>query len=183
MNHLFINRYCVHGRDLMKSLSNQLPMAPSFEIEQFDCNRQIVPEFGHFLWDHPERIPNHLVRMARCLLKEDGNSMTDAVVISSCKQFFMNLLTGCIETARQRLINGEDEPVPFWFRRTDKICWLIPVRTGITTTPDLALVLVPTVINDIESYHAVTVLTLKDAFKSARVVKRVTAEWLRNAWK
>lgn len=61
--------------------------------------------------------------------------------------------------------------------------WMIPLRLGITEKVDLALVLEPSTLNNIVVYSRRTILSLKEAFKSASVVEQVPALWLKDAWR
>ena len=97
--------------------------------------------------------------------------------------YFSQLLLGSIASTLKRIKNGTDKPVRYWHKTTNKMCWLIPLRMGITEKVDIALVLEPSILNNVDVYIGRTILPLKEAFKSARVVEQVTAEWLKEAWR
>lgn len=63
------------------------------------------------------------------------------------------------------------------------MCWLIPLRLGLTEKVNLTLIAEPTILNEVPVYRAHTILPLKEAFKCARLLGHVKAEWLKDAWK
>lgn len=176
----FILRSSHDGKGFMRTFGNQTPQMVCYETSTFDPNLHIEPEFGHILDERYHRFPQDLLQFLRqsSLIAGDSEALTDAEVIGRCKNFLRLLLMGSIQDTISNLKNHIDEAVPFWNKKTDKICWLIPLRLGVDYEPDLALVLEPSIINGEDAYHAHTVLTLKDAYKCARLLGCVKAEWL-----
>ncbi len=85
---------------------------------------------------------------------------------------------GAVELVATKLRNGTVEAAPFWFMTTDRMCWLVPLELGIDGKASIALVLDLAELNGQKVYRAYTVLGLEDAYRSARLVDRVTAKWL-----
>ena len=118
-------------------------------------------------------------------LSEEYQNADKEDIVRASRNFLRRLLIGCIQDTQTRLENRQDEAVQFWFRRDDRMCWLIPLRLGVTEEVNLALVLEPSQLNGVPVYRAHTVLALKEAFKCARLLGPVRAEeearyvWLR----
>ncbi len=181
----FIRRSGPEARDLIRIFGNRIPEMVDFPSLQFDRNLHIETEYGHIIDDHVDRIPEEIIDMLRHNPDLAGNheNLSKQEIVRFGRNFLRRLLTGCIMDARARLGNRRDEAVLFWNRRTDKMCWLIPLRLGLTEKVNLTLVLEPSVLNESPVYRAHTILPLKDAFKCARLLGPVRAEWLRDAWK
>lgn len=181
----FTRRSCKDARELIRLLDNRLPKLVEFPVLQFDTNLHIEPEYGHIIDEHADRIPEETIDMIRNSIDSKGNSenLSKQEIVRLGRNFLRRLLDGCIMDARKRLSNRRDEAVLFWNKRTDKMCWLIPLRLGITERVNLTLVVEPSVLNGESTYWAHTILPLKEAFKCARLLGPVRAKWLRDAWR
>lgn len=182
---LFLRKGVREARKMRRLFGNRVPELIEFQIIQFDSELPIETEFGHILDERADRIPAEIIDMIRNSpsLPSDFRAADRTAIVRKYRNFLRRLLAGCIEDARKRLANRSDEPVEFWYRTTNKMCWLIPLRFGITEDVNLALVLEPSSLNDTPVYRAHTILNLKEAFKCARLLGPVRAEWLRDAWK
>lgn len=180
----FLRRSGRDSRDMIRLFGNQTPEMVHFEVPQFNVSLQIEPEFGHIFDERLDRIPDEIIDMLRRSpsLPTQFRDCGREVIARYCRNFLRRLLTGCIEDTRERLSNRQDEAVPFWFKRTNKMCWLIPLRLGVTEDVNLTLVLEESTLNGAPVYRAHTILALKEAFKCARLLGPVRAEWLRDAW-
>ncbi|MDE6556224.1 MAG: DUF3825 domain-containing protein [Duncaniella sp.] len=168
------------GRKMISILGNVEPQPVSFPRVHFDNTLEIVAEYGHILDDHPERLPNCLLEMVtRHPDYPVSSSVTDAVdIVSKYRSYLLRQLMGAVELVATKLRNGTVEAAPFWFMTTDRMCWLVPLELGIDGKASIALVLDLAELNGQKVYRAYTVLGLEDAYRSARLVDRVTAKWL-----
>lgn len=182
---LFLRKSVREAREMRRLFENKVPELVEFQLSQFNPELPIETEFGHILDERADRIPEEIIDMIRHnqSLPSEYKTADKSALVRKCRNFLRRLLTGCIEDARKRLANRSDEPVEFWYKTNDKMCWLIPLRLGITEDVNLALVLEPSSLNDTPVYRAHTILNLKEAFKCARLLGPVRAEWLCDAWK
>lgn len=181
----FLRRSGKEAREIIRLFGNKKPELVEFQLSQFNSELPIEIEFGHILDERADRIPEEIIDMIRHnqSLPSEYKTADKSALVRKYRNFLRRLLTGCIEDARKRLANRSDEPVEFWYKTNDKMCWLIPLRLGITEDVNLALVLEPSSLNDTPVYRAHTILNLKEAFKCARLLGPVRAEWLCDAWK
>ena len=181
----FLRRSGKEAREIIRLFGNKKPELVEFQLSQFNSELPIEIEFGHILDERADRIPEEIIDMIRHnqSLPSEYKTADKSALVRKYRNFLRRLLTGCIEDARKRLANRSDEPVEFWYKTNDKMCWLIPLRLGITEDVNLALVLEPSSLNDTPVYRAHTMLNLKEAFKCARLLGPVRAEWLCDAWK
>lgn len=181
----FMRRSCKEAREAILRFGNRVPELVQFPSMQFDSALRIEPEFGHIFDERTARIPDEIIEMLRHSsgLSEEYQVADKEDIVRASRNFLRRLLIGCIQDTQTRLENRQDEAVQFWFRRDDKMCWLIPLRLGVTEEVNLALVLEPSQLNGVPVYRAHTVLALKEAFKCARLLGPVRAEWLRDVWR
>ena len=151
----------------------------------FNPDLGIVAEHGHIIKERYYRIPNNVFDMLRNSpeLPEELKEKDNEVLAIKCYNYLRRHLTGCIADTKERLINESDEAVRYWHKASNKMCWLIPLRFGIGEQVDLALVLDHQIINGKEIYQGCTILPVKEAFKAARVVGKVMADWLKDSWR
>lgn len=181
----FTRRSCKDARELIRLFENRLSKLVEFPVQQFDTNLHIEPEYGHIIDEYADRIPEETIDMIRNSLDSKGNSenLSKQEIVRLGRNFLRRLLDGCIMDVRKRLGNRRDEVVLFWNKRIDKMCWLIPLRLGITEKVNLTLVVEPSMLNSEPTYRAHTILPLIKAFKCARLLGPIRAEWLRDAWR
>lgn len=185
-NQMYLTRRsCKDARDFIRLFGNRMPQIVDYPISQFDFNINIETEYGHIIDEHADRIPAETIDMIRHSLdlRRDGENLGKQEIVRLGRNFLRRLLDGCIMDTRKRLGNRIDEAVLFWNKRTDKMCWLIPLRFGITERVNLTLVVEPSVLNGEPTYRAHTILPLKESFKCARLLGPVRVEWLRDAWR
>lgn len=183
--HRFVDESCREYREMVRKLGDAVPSQPSFERLDFNPEMIVEPVFSHIIGERHYRMPQHLFEMLRNNpeLPAELIHSTDEQLAVSFYNYLSQLLLGSIASTIKRIKNGTDKPVSYWHKVTNKMCWLIPLRLGITEKVDLALVLEPSTLNNTDVYSGRTILSLKEAFKSARVVEQVTAEWLKDAWR
>ncbi|MDE5791795.1 MAG: DUF3825 domain-containing protein [Muribaculaceae bacterium] len=181
--HRFVDESCREYRDMVRKLGNAVPIQPSFELLDFNTETTVEPDFGHIILERNYRIPESLFAMIRNYpeLPVEQRYASNNQLAEKYYNYFSQLLLGT--STLKRIKNGTDKPVRYWHKTTNKMCWLIPLRMGITEKVDIALVLEPSTLNNVDVYIGRTILPLKEAFKSARVVEQVTAEWLKDAWR
>lgn len=175
-----INRRSREGRNLVRLLGNIEPQDATFDIKPCPTNSRIEPEIGHILNDHIERLPDRLMDTVRNhpACSEELRELPNACLVATYSGFFRRQLEGAIAIAAKKLANNTIVPVPFWYKRNNKISWLIPIELGLDDTPSIALVLGEEMFNNESVLRAYTVLDLKTAFKNARLLGPVTAPWL-----
>ncbi|MBD5163679.1 MAG: DUF3825 domain-containing protein [Bacteroidales bacterium] len=173
---VFLTRDEKDTRKFIKIFGNRFPEPITFEKPIFNTELPIGPEFGHYFDERADRIPDDVIAMLN-----PGNSDVDKTeIVSRNRNFLRRLFIGSIEDTRERLSKRLDEAVLFWDRRRDNMCWLIPLRLGLSEKPNLALVLEETTLNEVPLYRAHTILALREAFKSARLLGPVRADWLKD---
>lgn len=166
------------GRSIVNRIGHVEPAPPSYGREQFDTSLRVCAEAGHILVDNNDRIPSGLIGMVRHANGEPED-VADLVIVSRYKGFFRRILDGAITEATKRIGNGLITPVPFWYPRYDKTCWLIPLRMGFGDDENVALVLeLIKSANGEQFYKAPTILPLKEAFIDARLLGEVNCGWL-----
>lgn len=182
--HLFLAESSTEFREMRRTLGNKIPEMPSFRRIEYKKDQNIVMDYGHIIKERYYRFPIYVFQMLRMypdLTKDLRESSEDELALH-CYNYFKRRLDGCLADTYDRLKKDADEPVPYWHRVSNQMCWLIPLRLGASENVDLALVLEPTIINGKEVYRGCTILPLKEAFKAARVVGKVSADWLKDAW-
>lgn len=181
----FIRRSAPEGREALRLLGNRTPQMVEFPVIQFDTKLNIEPEYGHIFDERVDRMPEEIMDMLRHHpdVKGKGDNLSNQDIVRIGRNFLRKLLDGCIKDAQSRLSNRRDEAVQFWNRCTDKMCWFLPLRFGYTERVNLALVVELSTLNESLVYRAHTILSLKEAFKCARLLGPVKAEWLKDAWK
>lgn len=181
-------RNAANGREIVTRIGNVELQKASFQYEAFDPKREIIVENGHIVQERHYRFPSEIIRFVRDTLPPvESLSLSDAEVVERHEGFFFRLVAGAIEEAKSRIGCGSISPVPYWNMRTDKICWLIPLRLGLDDEEHVALVLEPITIHRLpdddgfQAYRAHTILSLRHAFFDARLLGEVTARWLDRA--
>ena len=176
-----IDRGSEEGRKMVRRLGNIELKSVWFPPAFYDKSLDINPEYSHILDDHPERLPGCLLEMVT--RHPDYPPAMPSIgaedeVLRRYRSYLIRQLMGAVELAKTKLRNGVVEPAPFWFKTSDKMCWLVPLELGIGNNPSVALVLDMSECNGEPIYRAHTVLTIEDAYRSARLVGEVRAQWL-----
>lgn len=185
MQKCFLRRSGKDARIFIGYFGNRVPELVHYPTIQFDTSLHIETEFGHIIDEQADRIPEEIIDMLRFNpeLRNCAVDLGKEGLVRHGRNFLRRLLTGCIMDARSRLANRRDEAVLFWNKRTDKMCWLVPLRLGLTENVNLTLIVEPSMLNDKPVYRAHTILPLREALKCARLLGPVRSEWLRDAWK
>lgn len=176
----FYNRQDKDGRALVNKIGNLEPEPPSFSEDPFESSLDIIPEYGHILEERHERLPEVLIDNLRFL--PDHNSeilqLSDKQIIEKYGNYFLRQLMGSIKFTSILLKNKTMTPAPMWYKRTNKMCWTVPLFLGINDKPDVALVLEKTITNERSFYKAHTIIPLEKAYLNARLIGKVTQDWL-----
>lgn len=179
MNLNIYNRYEKSGRYLISLLNNKELSRVEFNIEAFDYTRPLEVEYGHIIEDHPEKHPEEFMAILKSRFRNDRlKDLTNREIVSEYKKAFIIQTMGAVEYMRKQLQHHSVTPVPFWYMKRDIPGWLVPLDFGLGESPNLALVVHPEELNGKPVYWGKTVISLKEAFVDARLLGKVTAEWL-----
>jgi hypothetical protein len=141
----------------------------------FNPNLEIRLNSSHIIADHLNRFPTSL----RNLVKADTPESEDAANSSCfCESFYRRLVDGAIMETKRLISSQPQTPQKCWYRRTNKICWLIPLKLGLDDKVTSALILEHCLSNGQSYYQGHTIISLRDAYKCARVVQPVISDWL-----
>ena len=88
---------------------------------------------------------------------------------------FKHKIESCIKTALKRVEWNYKTAIPIYHPRRDRMSIALPLALFDSETADLALILEK---KNIRTYYASTVLTLDQAYLSARLVCRPLSDWL-----
>lgn len=178
---------------------NPLPVPPSYfkhnEDLFFDHTKQLHTDFEHIIIDNIKRLPiqflydqffdnpeaRELVEKIRgCSDRYVRNSLYNDLknIIYDNSRLFMriqNRIKDSIELARKRVRWNYKTAVPSYFPKRDSMSLMLPLALQDETTPDVALVVELTRSG---SYQGQTILTLPQAYIDARLMCRLTGDWL-----
>ncbi|MDE7230851.1 MAG: DUF3825 domain-containing protein [Oscillospiraceae bacterium] len=178
---------------------NPLPMPPSYfkhnEDLFFDHTKQLHTDFEHIIIDNIKRLPiqflydqffdnveaRELVEKIReCSDRYIRNSLYSDLksIIFDNSRLFMriqNRIKDSIELARKRVRWNYKTAVPSYFPKRDSMSLMLPLALQDESTPDVALVVELTRSG---SYQGQTILTLPQAYIDARLMCRLTGDWL-----
>ena len=179
---------------------NPLPAPPTYfsrnEDLFFDHQKQLHTDFEHIIIDNIKRLPLQFLYdqffdnvEARDLVDRIRSKGTDRVVrdelYEKLKQIIVensrlflriqNRLKDAIELARKRVRWNYKTAVPSYFPKRDTMSLMLPLALIDELKPDVALVVELT---NSGSYQGQTILTLPQAYIDARLVCRLTGDWL-----
>lgn len=182
---------------------NPLPQPPSYfkrnEDLFFDHTKQLHTDFEHIIIDNIKRLPLQFLfdqffdnPQARELVENirisghdrDERDKRDAMyeqlrtIIKENSRLFMriqNRLKDSIELARKRVRWNYKTAVPSYFPKRDSMSLMLPLALQDEVRPDVALVVELTRSG---SYQGQTILTLPQAYIDARLMCRITGDWL-----
>ena len=182
---------------------NPLPLPPSYfkrnEDLFFDHTKQLHTDFEHIIIDNIKRLPlqflydqffdnaeaRQLVEDIRVcgrdreeLERRDGMYARLKDIIRENSRLFMriqNRLKDSIELARKRVRWNYKTAVPSYFPKRDSMSLMLPLALQDESRPDVALVVELTRSG---SYQGQTILTLPQAYIDARLMCRITGDWL-----
>ena len=182
---------------------NPLPLPPSYfkrnEDLFFDHTKQLHTDFEHIIIDNIKRLPlqflydqffdnaeaRQLVEDIRaCGHDREERERRDEMfarlknIIRDNSRLFMriqNRLKDSIELARKRVRWNYKTAVPSYFPKRDSMSLMLPLALQDESRPDVALVVELTRSG---SYQGQTILTLPQAYIDARLMCRITGDWL-----
>jgi hypothetical protein len=155
----------------------QLPEKASFDEvgdAVFNQNLEIRLNSSHIIADHLDRIPTSLRNLVKAETAESDPANTSGFYAG----FYRRLVDGAVMETRRLISSQPQTPQKCWYRRTNKICWLLPLKLGVDDKVTSALVLEQCQSNGQSYYQGHTIISLRDAYKSARVVQPVVSDWL-----
>lgn len=178
---------------------NPLPLPPSYfkrnEDLFFDHTKQLHTDFEHIIIDNIRRLPLQFLYdqffdnpQARDLVEniKSANDRDERIgyydrlkeLLKENSRLFMriqNRLKDSIELARKRVRWNYKTAVPSYFPKRDSMSLMLPLALQDESKPDVALVVELTRSG---SYQGQTILTLPQAYIDARLMCRITGDWL-----
>lgn len=178
---------------------NPLPEPPSYfsrnEDLFYDHTKQLHTDFEHIIIDNIKRLPLRFlydqffdIPEARGLVdeinKESDRSTRDAlyeklkgIILDNSRLFvrIQNRIKDSIELAQKRVRWNYKTAVPSYFPKRDSMSLMLPLALLDESKPDVALVVELTRSG---SYQGQTILTLAQAYIDARLMCRLTGDWL-----
>lgn len=186
------------GKQLV-NFFNPLPMPPSYFKHNkdlfFDHTKQLHTDFEHIIIDNIKRLPIQFLydqffdypevreivdKIRECPDKYLKNSYYNDLknIIYENNRLFLriqNRIKDSIELARKRVRWNYKTAVPSYFPKRDSMSLMLPLALCDESTPDVALVVELTRSG---SYQGQTILTLPQAYIDARLMCRLTGDWL-----
>lgn len=190
------------GKQLV-NFFNPLPQPPTYfkrnEDLFFDHTKQLHTDFEHIIVDNIKRLPlqflydqffdnsqaRELVENIRaCGRDRDEHDRREGLydqlktLLTENSRLFMriqNRLKDAIELARKRVRWNYKTAVPSYFPKRDSVSLMLPLALMDESRPDVALVVELTRSG---SYQGQTILTLPQAYIDARLMCRITGDWL-----
>lgn len=179
---------------------NPLPQPPAYfrrnEDLFFDHTKQIHTDFEHIIIDNIKRLPLQFLydqffdnsqakelvekiracgpdRIQRNALYEELKEL----ILDNSRLFvrIQNRLKDSIELARKRVRWNYKTAIPSYFPKRDSMSLMLPLALLDEVNPDVALVVELTRSG---SYQGQTILTLPQAYIDARLMCRLTGDWL-----
>ena len=158
----------------------KLPQPVDFSkdpLRPFNSDSPISVNYRHVLIDNPFRYPQSLLNLLG--VEADKNNPDKARQQFECyESFLLQFFDGGLTQTRKKIALDPSIPLKCWYKETNKLCWLVPINMGITKVEPVALILEETSIDCDLRYVAKTILTLKDAYKCARLIAPVVSNWL-----
>ena len=187
------------GKQLVNCF-NPLPEPPTYfssnEDLFFDQTKQLHTDFEHIIIDNIKRLPLQFLYdqffgndEARELVERIRSKSTDRaardelydklkqVIVENSRLFvrIQNRLKDAIELAKKRVRWNYKTAIPSYFPKRDTMSLMLPLALVDEIKPDVALVVELT---NSGSYQGQTILTLTQAYVDARLVCRLTGDWL-----
>ena len=180
---------------------NPLPEPPTYfkrsEDLFFDLTKQLHPDFEHIIIDNIKRLPLQFlidqffdVTEARELVEKirdcgSGRSRERAELYEQLKELLKNnnrlfiriknRINDSIELAKKRVRWNYKTAIPSYFPRRNSMSLMLPLGLTDEETPDVALVVELT---HSGNYQGQTILTLPQAYIDARLMCRLSSDWL-----
>lgn len=184
------------GKQLV-NFFNPLPQPPTYfkrnEDLFFDHTKQLHTDFEHIIIDNVKRLPlrflydqffdnaqaRELVESIRrdCAERDELYAQLKNVISDNNRLFMriQNRIKDSIELARKRVRWNYKTAVPSYFPKRDSMSLMLPLALQDESRPDVALVVELTRSG---SYQGQTILTLPQAYVDARLMCRITGDWL-----
>lgn len=177
---------------------NPLPEPPSYFKHNddlfFDLTKQLHPDFEHIIIDNIKRLPLQFlsdqffdVPEARELVERirSGDVRERAEnyerlkgLLNENNRLFIrikNRINDSIELAKKRVRWNYKTAIPSYFPRRNSMSLMLPLGLTDEETPDVALVVELT---HSGNYQGQTILTLPQAYIDARLMCRLSSDWL-----
>lgn len=178
---------------------NPLPEPPSYfnrnEDLFYDHTKQLHTDFEHIIIDNIKRLPLRFLydqffdttearELVDKIRTESDRYTRDAIyeqlkeIIMSNSRLFVriqNRIKDSIELAQKRVRWNYKTAVPSYFPKRDSMSLMLPLALVDESKPDVALVVELTRSG---SYQGQTILTLAQAYIDARLMCRLTGDWL-----
>lgn len=178
---------------------NPLPQPPQYftrtEDLFFDLNKQLHPDFDHIIIDNISRLPCRFLfeqfydnSEGRTLLTELSRTKDrleryeiyeklKKLVRDNSRLFvrIQNRIKESIELARKRVRWNYKTAIPSYFPKRDTMSLMLPLCLDDGEKPDVALVVELT---QSGNYQGQTILTIPQAYIDARLLCRLSSDWL-----
>lgn len=178
---------------------NPLPQPPRYFTRSedlfFDLDKQLHPDFDHIIIDNIRRLPLQFLAdqfsdcpEAKEICAEISESRDKATrgalynelkeIISENSKLFIriqNRIKDSIELARKRVRWNYKTAIPSYFPKRDSMSLMLPLCLTDEEIPDVALVVELT---QSGNYQGQTILTIPQAYIDARLMCRLTSDWL-----
>lgn len=178
---------------------NPLPEPPSYfnrnEDLFYDHTKQLHTDFEHIIIDNIKRLPLRFLydqffdttearELVEKIRAESDRYTRDAmyeqlkeIIMSNSRLFvrIQNRIKDSIELAQKRVRWNYKTAVPSYFPKRDSMSLMLPLALVDESKPDVALVVELTRSG---SYQGQTILTLAQAYVDARLMCRLTGDWL-----
>ena len=186
------------GRQLVDNF-NPLPQPPVYFTRNedlfFDSEKNIHIDFENLILDNIQRLPLYLLN-EQFFDNQEGRGIVEKIrfakdrferselyeelkeLISANSRLFLriqNCLKYAIELAKKRAKWNFKTAFPAYFPKRDAISFMLPLALRCENKPDVALVVEYT---HSGSYQAQTILTLSQAYIDARLVCKLSDDWL-----
>lgn len=187
------------GKQLVNCF-NPLPQPPTYFTRNsdlfFDHTKQLHTDFEHIIVDNIKRLPLQFLydqffdySEARALVEQIRANSRDrvrrdelyerlkAIICDNSRLFvrIQNRIKDSIELARKRVRWNYKTAIPSYFPKRDSMSLMLPLALLDEVKPDVALVVELTRSG---SYQGQTILTLSQAYIDARLMCRLTGDWL-----
>ena len=184
---------------LVVNYFNPLPQPPRYfnrnEDLFFDLDKQLHPDFNHIIIDNIRRLPVKWLQeqfydhaesapiFEKLLSTKDRDTCIECyeqlkTMISDNSRLFVrikNRLSESIELARKRVRWNYKTAIPSYFPKRDIMSLMLPLCLCDEEKADVALVVELT---QSGNYQGQTILTIPQAYIDARLLCRLTSDWL-----
>ncbi len=178
---------------------NPLPMPPRYFTKSedlfFDLDKRLHTDFDHIIIDNIRRLPLHFLedQFSDCPeakdicaeIYETADKYRRAALYNELKEIIsdnsrlfiriQNRIKDSIELARKRVRWNYKTAIPSYFPKRDSMSLMLPLCLTEEETPDVALVVELT---QSGNYQGQTILTIPQAYIDARLMCRITGDWL-----